>query len=97
MMRYSYTFSFIPMEGLVGSYMFYVTRTDWDGKNCVASTTVVEKRVNGIPETHVAEKFMEFAVGMSDLAYVEVTRAYAKDKRPSNGEVNARPSNTSTN
>jgi hypothetical protein len=97
MMRYSYTFSFIPLEGRVGSYVFYLTRTDWNGKNCVSSTTVAEKIVHGIVETHVAEQFLQFAVAMSDLAYVEVTRAYAESKRPSNGEVNARPSNTSTN
>lgn len=72
--RYSYSFSFIPRQGEVGSYMFYVNTSLWQNDRCINSETVLEVPLSGIQETSDPTKRGAFSVGMIDLAYTMIAR-----------------------
>lgn len=95
MYRYSYTIMFVPFARERGGYMFYLTRTRWDGEECIDSTTIFERHVTQISEIQHDEQFLANAIQMADLGYQLIADEYAKRNRPSNGGTNGRPSNTS--
>lgn len=97
MVRFSYSFSFVPRERQPGNFMFYVTVNRWENERCVSSETVLSREVFNVEETDDFRKVPSFAVGMVDLAYSELAYNLANLTARYNSEVNARPSNTSTN
>lgn len=95
MYRYSYSISFVPLAQQQGGYMFYLTRNRWDGNRCIDSKTIVERRVTQVAEIQHDEQFLANSIQMADLAYQLIAEEYAKRNRPSNGEINGRPGDTS--
>lgn len=95
MVRFSYTFSFIPLERQPGSYMFYMNCNRWVKERCVSSVTIFEKQVTGIPEVTDPAHILGNGQGMADLAYQLVSEEYAKRNRSGDREINARPGSAS--
>lgn len=94
MVRYSYSFSFTPREGLVGTYMFYVTCNRWEDERCVSSETILSRQVTQVIETDQRSKLPAFAVGMVDLAYQELAANLGRLTAEYHSETNARPGDT---
>lgn len=97
MVRYSYSFSFTPLERTPGGYMFYFTANRWVDERCVDAITIFQREVRGVHEATDPSYVLREGQGMADLAYQLVSEHYAKRNRLSDEEVNARPYNTSTN
>lgn len=95
MVRYSYSFSFIPLERNPGAFMFYMTCNRWVNERCVSSQTIFEQKISGVAEVTDPAHILGNGQAMADLAYQLVSDHYAKRNRPSEGEVNARPGSAS--
>lgn len=75
--------------------MFYFSANRWVDERCVDSVTVFQREVRGVGEVTDPALILGEGQAMADLAYQLVSEQYAKRNRPSDGEVNARPGNTS--
>lgn len=97
MVRYSYNYSFIPTKAMRGGFMFYFSATRWVDDRCIDTITIFQREITGIGEVTDPAHILGNGQAMADLAYQLVSEHYAARHRQSNGEINARPSDTSTN
>lgn len=95
MTRYSFHVQLVPSIAQPGAFHLYVSHQTWDGKECKGGPEHIYGRKIFMQDPASADDLLNFAIEATDIVYQELTQELAKVKRPSNGETNARPSDTS--
>ncbi len=87
MERHAFSISFVPSDEARGTYMLYVTKTQWLGDQCIKSETFYTKRCKRVPERDEYSNDLDWAAEMADRAWNEVVAARSAERHQAKEEI----------
>lgn len=80
MERYSLSIHFVAGGEARGTYMLYVTKTEWLGDRCIKNEAVYTKLCKLVPERDEYLNDLDWAAEMADRAWNEVVAARSAER-----------------
>lgn len=87
MERHSFSINFVAGDEARGTYMLYVTKTQWLGGQCIKTETVYTKLCKRVPERDEYSNDLDWAAEMADRAWNEVVAARSAERHQAKEEI----------